>query len=121
MIITPGITGRCGKCPGKNGSFMVTFLIAWMLLPLLHSSTRSTSRKVSRWGSRRMTPMMSMESGWLILLILGRILLRRREANVFLDRTQPLRHSVEPLDASHDAAPHASLLGRHTGRVHARL
>ena len=27
MIMTPGITGRCGKCPGKNGSLAVTFLM----------------------------------------------------------------------------------------------
>src|SRR6185503_19489084 len=45
MIITPGITGRCGKWPGKNGSLYVTFLSARMLLPFSHSITRSTSRK----------------------------------------------------------------------------
>ena len=33
MIITPGITGRCGKCPGKNGSLKVTFLSAWTYCP----------------------------------------------------------------------------------------
>jgi hypothetical protein len=32
---TPGITGRCGKCPGKNGSLMVTFLIAVSFSPLV--------------------------------------------------------------------------------------
>src|SRR4029079_2651939 len=26
MMMTPGMTGRCGKCPGKNGSLTVTFL-----------------------------------------------------------------------------------------------
>ena len=31
-IITPGITGRCGKWPGKNGSLIVTFLSARMRL-----------------------------------------------------------------------------------------
>src|SRR5688572_8675688 len=43
-MMTPGITGRPGKCPGKNGSFTVTFLIASMRLPGTHSITRSTSR-----------------------------------------------------------------------------
>ncbi len=43
-IITPGITGRSGKCPVKNGSLKVTFLMARMLSPGVHSSTRSTSR-----------------------------------------------------------------------------
>ena len=32
-ISTPGITGRCGKWPTKNGSLMVTFFSALMLLP----------------------------------------------------------------------------------------
>ncbi|CKU79485.1 Uncharacterised protein [Mycobacterium tuberculosis] len=43
-ISTPGITGRCGKWPLKNGSFIVTFLSAVMRLPFSMSSTRSTSR-----------------------------------------------------------------------------
>ncbi len=32
-MITPGSTGRCGKCPGKNGSLTVTFLSARIDLP----------------------------------------------------------------------------------------
>src|SRR6185369_9243090 len=44
-IRTPGNTGRAGKCPGKNGSLIVTFLIARIDCPEMHSSTRSTSRK----------------------------------------------------------------------------
>ena len=43
--ITPGMTGRCGKCPGKCGSLAVTFLSARIDLPGTHSSTLSTSRK----------------------------------------------------------------------------
>jgi hypothetical protein len=31
--MTPGITGRPGKCPPKNGSLTVTFLIASMTFP----------------------------------------------------------------------------------------
>ena len=41
---TPGITGRPGKWPRKNGSLMVTFLIATIRLSGSISSTRSTSR-----------------------------------------------------------------------------
>ena len=43
-ISTPGITGRLGKWPWKNGSLMLTFLMARMCLPFSISSTRSTSR-----------------------------------------------------------------------------
>ena len=32
-ISTPGITGRCGKWPTKNGSLIVTFFSALMRLP----------------------------------------------------------------------------------------
>ncbi len=47
---TPGITGRCGKCPVKNGSFAVTFFIPTILSLPLTSTIRSTSRKGNRWG-----------------------------------------------------------------------
>jgi L-iditol 2-dehydrogenase len=40
-----GITGLPGKWPIKNGSLMVTFLIALMLSEGTYSRTRSTSRK----------------------------------------------------------------------------
>jgi len=43
-ISTPGITGRCGKWPVKNGSLMVTFLSATMRWPFSMLMTRSTSR-----------------------------------------------------------------------------
>ncbi len=43
-ISTPGITGRLGKWPMKNGSLMVTFFTALMRTPFSISSTRSTSR-----------------------------------------------------------------------------
>jgi hypothetical protein len=45
MISTPGITGLCGKWPGKKGSLMVTFLRPTMRLPISSSTIRSTSRK----------------------------------------------------------------------------
>jgi hypothetical protein len=44
-ISTPGITGRAGKCPWKNGSLMVTFLSALMRTWCSISSTRSTRMK----------------------------------------------------------------------------
>ena len=44
ISITPGMIGWWGKCPGKNGSLIVTFLSARMRLPTSHSSTRSMSR-----------------------------------------------------------------------------
>ena len=44
-ISTPGKTGRSGKCPVKQGSFTVMFLIARIVLACMSmSSTRSTSR-----------------------------------------------------------------------------
>ena len=43
-IITPGMTGRCGKCPGKKCSLNVTFFSARIDLPASHASTRSTSK-----------------------------------------------------------------------------
>ena len=43
-ISTPGITGRGGKWPAKNGSLMVTFFSALMRTSFSISSTRSTSR-----------------------------------------------------------------------------
>jgi len=44
-ISTPGMIGNPGKWPLKNGSLMVTFLIATMLSLRFNSSTRSISRK----------------------------------------------------------------------------
>ena len=43
-ISMPGMMGTPGKCPWKNGSLMVTFLMAVMDVPGTYSSTRSTSR-----------------------------------------------------------------------------
>ena len=45
MISTPGMTGSCGKCPSKCGSFEVTFLTPTQLFMGTMSRTRSTSRK----------------------------------------------------------------------------
>jgi hypothetical protein len=41
---TPGMTAKCGKCPGKNGSFTDTFLSATMRLSFSKETTRSISR-----------------------------------------------------------------------------
>jgi alkylation response protein AidB-like acyl-CoA dehydrogenase len=41
---TPGITGRCGKCPVKKGSLIEMFFRARIFLPFSISSTRSTSK-----------------------------------------------------------------------------
>src|SRR6476620_7241482 len=68
-----------------------------------------------------MTPMMSMENGWLIWLFLERIRIRCREAHVFLDRAQPPGHRIEPFDAADDTAPHAGFLARQRPRIHTRL
>src|SRR5579859_7353503 len=54
MMSTPGISGRCGKCPGKNGSLNVTFFSATQCCPATHSSTRSTNKKGYRCGNCRM-------------------------------------------------------------------
>ena len=35
MMRTPGITGYCGKCPLKNGSLIVTFLMATIVSSLV--------------------------------------------------------------------------------------
>ena len=45
MISTPGITGKSGKWPVKNGSLSVTFLI-----PTMRSGSSSTMRSTSRNG-----------------------------------------------------------------------
>ncbi len=47
---TPGITGKPGKWPGKNGSFIVTFFSARISLPGSHTSTRSSSKNGYRCG-----------------------------------------------------------------------
>ena len=44
MINTPGMIGAPGKCPWKNGSFIVTFLYATIRLPGSISTIRSTSK-----------------------------------------------------------------------------
>src|SRR5262249_55729387 len=44
MMRTPGITGESGKCPWKNGSVNVTFLIPMQLSSPTMAVTRSTSR-----------------------------------------------------------------------------
>src|SRR5207248_3769436 len=46
-ISTPGITGKSGKCPLKNGSSLVTFLI-----PTIRSASNSTTRSTRRNGER---------------------------------------------------------------------
>ena len=46
-ISTPGITGKSGKWPWKNGSSLVTFLI-----PTMRSGSISTMRSTSRNGER---------------------------------------------------------------------
>src|ERR1043166_5772638 len=43
--------GRPGKCPWKNGSLTVTFLIPTIRRPSSSSRIRSTSRNGYRWGS----------------------------------------------------------------------
>src|ERR1022692_3142967 len=47
---TPGMMGRPGKCPAKNGSLMVTFLIATIRTLRFKSRTRSISKNGYRWG-----------------------------------------------------------------------
>jgi len=43
-INTPGITGCPGKCPSKNGSFIVTFLMPTIRFRGSISRIRSTSK-----------------------------------------------------------------------------
>src|SRR5450432_1673382 len=62
MISTPGITGYPGKCPAKNGSLMVTFLIALMCLPGVHSRTLSTKRNGGRCARHSMISLMSISA-----------------------------------------------------------
>ena len=50
MISTPGITGKSGKWPTKNGSLMVTFLMPTMrsgfqFLDAIHQQERIAVRK----------------------------------------------------------------------------
>jgi len=47
-ISTPGMMGRLGKCPAKNGSLMVTFLMATIRCLRWISTTRSISKKGKR-------------------------------------------------------------------------
>src|SRR3989344_5951593 len=50
-IDTPGMTGRPGKCPWKNGSLMGTFFRARMRTVFSTSRTLSTLTKGRRGGS----------------------------------------------------------------------
>jgi hypothetical protein len=45
QINTPGITGRLGKCPGKNGSLIETFFI-----PTIFSDKRKTMRDAFQYA-----------------------------------------------------------------------
>ena len=62
-INTPGMIGRCGKCPGKKLSLMVTFFTPMAYDPTSISTTRSTSRNGYRCGSKFMMASMSMAAG----------------------------------------------------------
>src|SRR5256885_8300203 len=57
---TPGMIARCGKCPGKYGSFTETFFSATMRLPISSSFTRSISRNGKRCGRCAMTSLTSI-------------------------------------------------------------
>src|SRR3954469_17419122 len=59
-ISTPGMMGRCGKCPVKYGSFTDTFFSATMRLPSSSSFTRSISRNGKRCGRWAMTSLTSI-------------------------------------------------------------
>src|SRR5258706_11425651 len=74
-ISTPGITGRCGKCPGKYGSLAETFFSARIRLPGSPSSTRSIIRSGKRCGRCLSTSWMSI-SAIAFLLALDALLQR---------------------------------------------
>src|SRR5438477_7051061 len=59
-ISTPGMIGRCGKCPGKYGSFTETFFSATMRLPGSSSLTLSIIRNGKRCGRCAMTSLTSI-------------------------------------------------------------
>src|SRR6478735_7961421 len=59
-ISTPGMIGRCGKCPGKYGSFTETFFSATMRLPSSSSLTRSIIRSGKRCGRCARTSLTSI-------------------------------------------------------------
>src|SRR3954462_10075576 len=59
-IRTPGMIGRCGKCPVKYGSFTETFFSATMRLPSSSSFTRSISRNGKRCGRGARTSLTSI-------------------------------------------------------------
>src|SRR5882724_7261936 len=59
-ISTPGMIGRCGKCPGKYGSFTETFFRATMRLPGSSALTLSIIRNGKRCGRCAMTSLTSI-------------------------------------------------------------
>src|SRR5258708_39281466 len=116
MMITPGITGRCGKWPVKNGSLKVTFLSARMLSPGRHSSTRSTIRNGKRCGSCRRIALMSI---WIGSVIVSHWRVGARAAAGPLEGREALGECAEPLEARDQLAPCSGVLERNAGGEYA--
>src|SRR5687767_3997852 len=91
---TPGITATCGKCPGKKGSFTLTFLSATMRLSFSKDSTRSISRNGWRWGRYSL-----ISSIVISLTVVSRLLLRHAPQD--LVEVAQVHRIAQPLAVRH--------------------
>src|SRR5512140_211507 len=97
-IRTPGMIGCPGKCPWKNGSLIVTFLMPTILFPGSNSTIRSTSRNGYRCGNSSMISRIRNTS---LLPFRGLPALQPRDPPEELRQPRQERHHFQPCPVGH--------------------